>query len=163
MNSVSQSALNFTGQNHGAGKFDRIKKTAFASLAFVFLVGLTLGASACLFSRPLLSIYISDSAEAVQYGVTRLLFICLPYCFCGLMDVSTGLLRGLGSSILPMIITVAGVCGFRIFWIFRVFSVHHSLEVLYVSYIISWTMTFIVQISLFAILYHIKKKKFKTA
>lgn len=161
MNSVSQSALNFTGQNHGAKNFDRVKKTSFISLGFVFLIGLILGVSAYIFSRPLLSIYISDSEEAIKYGITRLLFICVPYCFCGIMDVSTGLLRGLGSSILPMIITVAGVCGFRILWIYSVFSIprYHSLETLYISYIISWTMTFTVQITLFAILYHIKKKK----
>lgn len=161
MNSVSQSALNFIGQNHGAKKFDRVKKTSFISLGFVFLIGLILGVSAYIFSRPLLSIYISDSEEAIKYGITRLLFICVPYCFCGIMDVSTGLLRGLGSSILPMIITVAGVCGFRILWIYSVFSMpqYHSLETLYISYIISWTMTFTVQITLFAILYNIKKKK----
>lgn len=165
MNSVSQSALNFIGQNHGAKKFDRVKKTSFISLGFVFLIGLILGVSAYIFSRPLLSIYISDSEEAIKYGITRLLFICVPYCFCGIMDVSTGLLRGLGSSILPMIITVAGVCGFRILWIYSVFSMpqYHSLETLYISYIISWTMTFTVQITLFAILYNIKKKKAKAS
>ncbi len=160
MNSVTQSALNFTGQNHGAKNFDRVKKTSFISLGFVFLIGLVLGVSAYIFSRPLLSIYISDSEEAIRYGVTRLLYISVPYCLCGIMDVSTGLLRGLGSSVMPMIITVAGVCGFRIVWIYSVFSMpqYHTLEVLYISYIISWTMTFIVQIVLFVILYCIKKK-----
>ncbi len=161
MNSVTQSALNFTGQNHGAKNFDRVKKTSIISLGFVFLIGLVLGVSAYIFSRPLLSIYISDSEEAIRYGITRLLYISVPYCLCGIMDVSTGLLRGLGSSVMPMIITVAGVCGFRIVWIYSIFSMpkYHTLEVLYISYIISWTMTFIVQITLFAILYHIKKKK----
>ena len=161
MNSVSQSALNFTGQNHGARKFDRVKKTAFISLGFVFTVGLLMGVSAYIFSRPLLSIYISDSKEAVEFGVVRLLYIAVPYCMCGIMDVSTGLLRGLGSSILPMIITVAGVCGFRVLWIYTVFRIpeYHSLETLYLSYIISWTMTFAVQIIIFAILLRIKKKR----
>lgn len=161
MNSVSQSALNFTGQNHGANKFDRVKKTSVISLGFVLFVGLTLGISAYFFGRPLLSIYINDSQEAIEYGIIRLLYICVPYCFCGIMDVSTGLLRGLGSSILPMIITVAGVCGFRIIWIYTVFRIpeYHSLETLYISYLISWTMTFAVQIALFAILLHIKRKK----
>jgi Na+-driven multidrug efflux pump len=160
MNSVTQSALNFTGQNHGAKNFDRVKKTSFISLGFVFLIGLVLGVSAYIFSRPLLFIYISDSEEAIRFGVTRLLYISVPYCLCGIMDVSTGLLRGLGSSVMPMIITVAGVCGFRIVWIYSVFSMpqYHTLEVLYISYIISWTMTFIVQIVLFVILYCIKKK-----
>lgn len=161
MNSVSQSALNFTGQNHGAGKFDRIRKIMFICLGFVFCVGLTLGVSSYIFSRPLLSIYISDSKEAIKYGIVRVLYICVPYFLCGLMDVSTGLLRGLGSSIMPMIITVAGVCGFRILWIFTIFKMpeYHSLETLYISYLISWTMTFFVQITLFIILLRVKRKK----
>lgn len=161
MNSVTQSALNFTGQNHGANNFTRVKKTAFISLGFVFTVGTVLGVSSYIFSRPLLSIYIPDSEEAIKYGITRLLYIAVPYCFCGIMDVSTGLLRGLGSSVLPMIITVMGVCVFRIIWIYSVFAIpeYHTLEVLYISYIISWTMTFAVQIILFAILFHLKKKK----
>ncbi len=161
MNSVSQSALNFAGQNHGAGKFDRIRKTMFICLGFVLCIGLGLGLSAYFFSKPLLSIYISDSAEAIEYGIVRVLYICVPYFLCGLMDVSTGLLRGLGSSILPMIITIAGVCGFRVLWIYTVFRLpqYHSLEVLYISYLISWAMTFLVQITLFVILLNIKKKK----
>jgi putative MATE family efflux protein len=159
MNSVTQSALNFTGQNHGANNFTRVKKTAFISLGFVFTVGTVLGVSSYIFSRPLLSIYIPDSEEAIRYGITRLLYIAVPYCFCGIMDVSTGLLRGLGSSVLPMIITVMGVCVFRIIWIYSVFAIpeYHTLEVLYISYIISWTMTFAVQIILFAIIYHLKR------
>lgn len=161
MNSVSQSALNFTGQNHGAGRFDRIRKVMFICLGSVFTVGLVLGSSAYIFGKPLLSIYISDSPEAIEYGITRLLFICVPYFLCGLMDVSTGLLRGLGSSILPMIITVAGVCGFRIVWIYTIFRIpeYHSLEVLYISYLISWAMTFLIQITIFVILLRIKQKK----
>lgn len=161
MNSVSQTALNFTGQNHGAGKYDRIRKIMFICLGFVFTVGFTLGGAAYIFGRPLLSIYLPDSPEAVKYGLARLLFICVPYFACGLMDVSTGLLRGLGSSIMPMIITVAGVCGFRIVWIYTVFRIpqYHTLNALYISYLISWTMTFIIQITVFIILLNIKKKR----
>ena len=161
MNSVSQSALNFAGQNHGAGKFDRIRKIMFICLGFVLCIGLTLGLSAYFFAEPLLSIYISDSAESVEYGIVRVLYICVPYFFCGLMDVSTGLLRGLGSSILPMIITIAGVCGFRVLWIYTVFRMpqYHSLETLYISYLISWAITFLIQITLFAIILKIKRKK----
>lgn len=147
MNSVSQTALNYAGQNHGAGKFDRIKKIMLGCLGIVFVTGVTLGGLSVLLSRPLLSIYITDSAEAIQYGVTRLIFICTPYFLCGIMDVATGMLRGIGSSIAPMFITVAGVCGFRILWIYTIFRMpqYHSLEVLYLSYTISWTLTFIIE------------------
>ena len=154
MNSVSQTALNYAGQNHGAGKFDRIKKIMIACLTLAFGTGITIGGLAVLFSRPLLSIYITDSDEAIKYGIIRLIFICLPYFLCGIMDVATGMLRGIGSSIAPMFITVAGVCGFRILWIYTVFRMpkYHSLEVLYSSYMISWSATFAIEAIVFCLL-----------
>ncbi len=159
MNSVSQTALNFIGQNHGAGKFDRVRKIIFICLGFVFITGLTLGLTAFAFGRPLLSIYISDSDEAIEYGLIRIAYICIPYFLCGLMDVATGSLRGIGSSITPLIITVAGVCGFRILWIYTVFKKFHSLETLYISYTISWAMTFITELAVFIFLLHYQQKK----
>lgn len=159
MNSVSQTALNFIGQNHGAGKYDRVKKIMFICLGFVLIIGLTLGLTAFAFGRPLLSIYISDSAEAIEYGMIRIAYICIPYFLCGLMDVATGSLRGIGSSITPLVITVAGVCGFRIVWIKTVFKAFHSLESLYISYTVSWTMTFIVEAVVFLLLLRCQQKK----
>ena len=144
MNSISQTALNFTGQNHGAGKYDRIKKIMLICLGLVSGTGIVLGAAAWIGAKPLLSIYITDSQEAIKYGVIRMSCICLPYFLCGIMDVATGLLRGIGYSVMPMIVTVAGVCVFRIVWIYTVFRIpqFHTLESLYLSYAISWTMTF---------------------
>ncbi|MDE5854068.1 MAG: MATE family efflux transporter, partial [Ruminococcus sp.] len=159
MNSVSQTALNFTGQNHGARKYDRIKKIMIICLSSVFITGLVLGMMAFLFSKPLLSIYISDSDEAIKYGVIRIMYICIPYFLCGLMDVATGMLRGIGSSITPLIITVAGVCGFRIVWIYTIFQKFHKLETLYISYTISWAMTFLIELIIFLILLNYQKKK----
>ena len=115
-----------------------------------------------LFGDPLLSIYITDSPEAIKYGLVRMTYIMIPYFLCGLMDVSTGMIRGLGRSVLPMLITVAGVVGIRLGWIYIVFRIpkYHTIESLYISYAISWTATFIVQISVFIIiLRRIKKQK----
>lgn len=154
MNSISQTALNFTGQNHGAGKYDRIKKIMLICLGLVSGTGIVLGAAAWIGAKPLLSIYITDSQEAIKYGVIRISCICLPYFLCGIMDVATGLLRGIGYSVMPMIVTVAGVCVFRIVWIYTVFRIpqFHTLESLYLSYAISWTMTFTIEIVCFNIL-----------
>ena len=161
MNSVSQTALNFTGQNHGAGKYDRIRKIMFICIGFVFCVGLTLGLTAYGLGKPLLSIYISDSDEAIKYGLVRIMYICIPYFLCGLMDVATGMLRGIGSSLPPLLITVTGVCGFRILWIYTVFSMEkfHSLETLYISYTISWLATFITEMIVFNILLRRHEKR----
>ncbi len=154
MNSVSQTALNFAGQNHGAGKYDRLRKIMQVCIGLVFTTGLTLGLIAFAFSRQLLSIYITDSEEAIRYGITRITYICIPYFLCGLMDVATGLLRGIGCSLLPMIVTVAGVVGMRITWIFTIFRMeaYHTLKSLYLSYTISWSATFLIEIIIFIVL-----------
>ena len=160
MNSYSQTSLNFTGQNYGAGKFDRIRKIMWICLIAVFCTGMAMGLTALFFGRPLLSIYITDSEEAIGYGMVRMTYIMIPYFLCGLMDVTTGLIRGLGSSVLPMLITVMGVVGIRLGWIYIVFRIpqYHSIKSLYLSYAISWLATFGVELVVFMILLRKLKK-----
>ncbi len=162
MNAFHQTALNFVGQNMGARKYDRLGKILFQCLASVATVGLVAGGLVYLFGEPLLGIYINDSLDAIGYGLNRLLFICLPYFLCGLMDVTTGAIRGMGASLVPMIITVAGVCVMRIVWIYTVFAIpeYHTLDVLYASYPISWVLTFVAEvIAFFAIRNRLIKKQ----
>lgn len=164
MNSYSQTALNYTGQNYGAGKIDRIMKIMWVCLISVFCTGLILGLTALIFGRDLLSIYITDSANAIDYGMVRMKYIMIPYFLCGLMDVSTGLIRGLGRSVLPMLITVGGVVGIRLGWIYVVFRIpeYHSIKSLYLSYTISWFLTFLAEIIVFIVIMHkIKKQRIK--
>ena len=115
------------------------------------MVGLVFGFTAWRFGRQLLGIYITDSQQAIEYGMVRLALICLPYFLCGLMDVSTGALRGLGASVVPMVISVLGVCGLRIVWICSVFQVYHTPECLFFSYTVSWVVTFLFQLAAFYI------------
>ena len=148
MNAFHQTTLNFVGQNLGAGKMDRVHKVVGIDLVLVTLVGLITGLTAFHFGRPLLSIYITDSAEAIEYGITRMSLICAPYFLCGLMDVMNGALRGLGASMEPLIITVLGVCVMRVVWIYTIFRIpaYHTLQCLYVSYPISWAITLVAQV-----------------
>ncbi|MBO5213869.1 MAG: MATE family efflux transporter [Clostridia bacterium] len=157
MSAVYQSALNFTGQNYGARKFENIRKISWICLGVVFTLGLVEGAIVTLLGEPLLGIYIKDSPQAVQYGMIRLCYIVLPYFLGGMMEVTTGLLRGMGTSFLPMIISLVGVCGFRVFWIFSVLPLQKTPEMLYISYPISWLFTFSVQYTVFRIV--MKKKE----
>ncbi|MBR6968972.1 MAG: MATE family efflux transporter [Ruminococcus sp.] len=163
MNSYSQTALNFTGQNFGAGKLDRIRKIMWICLVSVFCTGAALGLIAFAFGRPLLGIYIKDSEKAVDYGMVRIAYIMLPYFLCGLMDVTTGLIRGLGSSVLPMLITVMGVVGIRLGWIYIVFRIpeYHSIKSLYLSYAISWSATFLTELVVFIVLLQKQKRKLR--
>ena len=151
LNAFHQTAVNFIGQNAGARKYRRVYKTLWICLGCVTVVGICFGFTAWIFGRQLLGIYITDSQQAIEYGMVRLGYICLPYFLCGLMDVSTGALRGLGASVVPMIISVLGVCGLRIFWIYTVFQVYHTPECLFFSYTVSWIVTFLFQIAAFYI------------
>ena len=155
MNSFHQTAVNFIGQNVGAQQYDRVKKTLGCCLGCVCVAGLAAGILGYGFGPQLLSIYITDSAEAISYGVLRLSFVCLPYFLCGLMDVSTGALRGMGASLEPMIISVLGVCGLRIGWISTVFQIpaFHTPQCLFLSYPVSWIITFVAQMMAFRRVY----------
>ena len=155
LNAFHQTAVNFIGQNAGAKQYKRVYQTLWICLGCVVVVGLTLGSAACVFGPQLLSIYITDSQEAISYGMVRLAYICLPYFLCGLMDVSTGALRGMGASFVPMLISILGVCGIRIGWIYTVFQLpqYHTPQCLYFSYTVSWTATFLIQFAAFLIIY----------
>lgn len=150
-----QTAVNYIGQNTGAKRFKRVKKIFWCCITCVTVVGIVLGVSVFLAGRTLLGVYIDDSAQSIEDGLTRMAFICLPYFLCGLMDVSTGALRGLGSSLAPMVISVLGVCGIRLLWIYTIFSIErfHTPSWLFASYTVSWLITFGLQLSAFLILY----------
>ena len=155
INAFSQTAVNYVGQNVGARQYKRVGRIVGICLACVVVVGLTVGIIGYSLGEQLLSIYITDSPEAIAYGMIRLSYICLPYFLCGLMDVSTGALRGMGASIAPMVISVLGVCGLRIAWIYTVFQIpqFHTPQCLYLSYIVSWSATFLIQIIAFIRIY----------
>ena len=155
MNAFHQTAVNFIGQNVGARQYDRVKKILLICLASVSIVGIGVSLSVYSLGENLLSIYITDSQEAISYGMLRLTFVCIPYFLCGLMDVSTGALRGMGASFAPMVISVLGVCGIRIGWIATIFQIpaFHTPQSLYISYPISWLITFACQMAAFFMIY----------
>ena len=140
MNSLHQTSLSFTSQNYGAGKVDRINRILLLCLASVSVIGIVLGNGAYLFGRQLLSIYSSDP-QVISYGLIRLAYVCAPYFTCGAMDVFVGSLRGMGYSVMPMLVSLTGACAFRVLWIFTVFRWSHTLETLFISYVISWVLT----------------------
>ncbi len=140
MNSFSQSSLNFTGQNIGAGKKNRIPKILGIHLLFVSIVGLTLGMLMYFFRRPLLSLYITDPAS-MEAAFSRMQIISVSYFLCGFLEVIMGVIRGMGYAIAPMIISMLGACGLRLVWIATIFKASPSLTVLYMSFPVSWVVT----------------------
>ncbi len=143
MNSFHQTALSFTSQNMGAKKFDRVKKIMWICGGCVTVTGAVMGGAGLFFADELLALYSTD-AEVIAYGHLRLLYILSLYFLCGVMDVLVGSIRGMGYSIMPMIVSLIGACGLRVVWIFTVFQWFRSLEMLYISYPITWTVTLLV-------------------
>lgn len=164
MNSVYHAALAFTSQNYGAKCEKNIKKITIYSLIIVTMIGLMMGVPLFIFGKQVLTIY-TKIPEEIKVGYIRLHYLCLPYFLCGIMDVMVGILRGLGYSTVPMIVSILGVCGFRILWIYAIFyqitdfSSYTHLNYLYISYPISWIITFVAHL----ISYYIcSRKVFKT-
>ncbi len=150
MNSWYQAAITFCGQNYGAGEKKRILKVMFICEACVIAVGLVFGNAVSAFSAQLLHIY-TKSPEVVAVGQVRLFYVCTFYCICGMMDTMVGALRGIGKSIGPMIISLTGACGLRLIWIATIFQFRHTPDMLYITYPVSWSVTFIVQAICFVI------------
>lgn len=158
MNALHQTALSFTGQNIGAGNHKRIYRIMWICLGLVTLIGVVMGNGAYLLGNILVGIYSAD-AEVIQYGIIRLSVICTTYFLCGLMDVMVGVLRGMGYAVMPMIVSLTGACGLRVLWVFTVFAANRSLLVLYLSYPVTWTVTFVAHLVCFMI---VKRKKYDT-
>lgn len=136
----------FVSCNMGAGNWQRIRKIFRNSLCAVAVTGLVLGFGVILLGRPLLGMY-TDSPEIIEQGRLRFMFTCTTYFICGLMEVTVGAVRGLGSSVQPMIISVLGICGVRIAWVLAVFQTEQfcRVEFVYASYPLSWAVTLIAQ------------------
>ena len=140
MNAFHQADVTVSSQNLGAKKFTRVRRTIWLCLGCVTLAGLTVGGLLLAFGEPLLSLYNTDP-EVIAYGMKRMLWFLPTYFLCGTMEVVSGQLRGIGYSLMPMIVTLTGVCAFRVLWLQTAFVAWPMLETVYVSYPISWAMT----------------------
>ena len=158
MNAVYQAALSFTSQNIGAGKIQRLIPVLSRCLACVFIIGLSLGLLTFLFGNQLLGIYSRDP-QVIEYGLNRLKVVVTIYFLCGMMEVVCGSIRGMGASVTPTIVSLAGACGLRILWVFTVFPLNRTLFCLYLSYPISWAVTFAAHLVCFVLFYRRRKEK----
>lgn len=160
MNAFYQAAISFIGQNVGAAQYKRVNRIAVTAVVCAASAGLVVGGVAVIFGRPLLGLYTS-SPEVVEAGMVRLLIIAQTYAICGMMDAMVGVLRGLGYSVVPMVVSLIGACGLRLFWIFTFFKMEafHTITSLYLTYPVSWTITGITHVICFIIIRkHLKKK-----
>ncbi len=152
MNAFHQTAISFTGQNYGARNYKRIGRILLICQLLVIAVGLLFGNAAYLLGDKLLLLY-SSEPEVITYGLLRMSIICTTYCLCGMMDVMVGSLRGMGYSVMPMLVSLTGACLFRFLWIYTVFREIPTLQCLYWSYPVSWGLTFLAHLLCFVVVY----------
>jgi putative MATE family efflux protein len=156
-NSISQTAITFSGQNTGAGEYKRVKTVLFQCYALTMSLGLIIGAVTLLFKTPLLSLY-TNNPDVIEAGVIRMNILCLLYGFCGMMDTTSNVSRGMGKSVVPMIITLVFVCMMRVVWIYTIFKTFNTVQCIYWSYPVTWILAIICQLIYFTIVYKGKIK-----
>ena len=171
MNCFQQSSMTFTGQNFGAKKYDRVRRVYFYSLIQVLAIGIFMGQLQLLFGEQLSLLYIDPNdpnrQEVLAYTMDILKVILSTYFLCGILEVSSGSLRGLGCSMVTMIVSLIFACGVRLSYIFFIFFNVDALDTigeLNYAFPISWATTAIAYIVAILIVWRrlgITKKKSK--
>lgn len=151
MNAFLVSTVTLVGQNVGAGKYERLRTILLESILLVSAIGLGIGLLAYTFGEQLLAVYLPNDPTAIPYGMQRMAVICFTYFLCGIMETVVGANRGMGATVAPMLASIICVCGVRLTWIFTVFAADHTLNMLFISYPLSWIATVICQLTVFFI------------
>lgn len=148
MNSLYQTALTFAGQNVGAEKIERVKKVGFIAVTVVIITGIMIGGLCLVFSNQLLSIYVNEPDpvlhdQVFSAGILRIEIIATTYFLCGVMEVLSGLMRGMGKPLIPMVVSILGSCVLRIVWIVLICNLFFPGEIqyLYIAYPVTWFVT----------------------
>ncbi len=159
--SFTKACTTFTSQNYGAGQLDRCRKVfwlcmveAFVGLSCVDLLLLS-------FSAPLLSLF-NNNPQVIELGQLRLLVLCLSFFFSMIYDICAGYLSGFGQTTVPAILSMIGVCGVRLFWIFFIFPRHHTFLSILLSYPVSLGITAFLLVGALLILRPDRRREQKT-
>lgn len=140
LNCITQASLTFVSQNRGAGQYERIRRSMSNFMFLIIVVGIGIGVLANLFGEKFISVY-NGEADVIASGMIRMRVVLSAYFTMGIMNVLSAQIRGLGNSLLPMIVSVSGICVFRLIWLYIVFPQQPTLQILFLSYPISWTLT----------------------
>lgn len=157
MNAFYQTCLTFSSQNFGAKAFRRVDRAIVLCQVYVTLTGLALGSLAVHFGRQLASIYAPGEEAVIEQAVIRMRYTCQFYFLCGIMDTFVGAQRGLGYSVAPMVISMLGACASRLIWLATVFQAHHTTDMIYITYPLSWLLTLSVH---FTVLLIVRKRAY---
>ncbi len=148
----NQATITFTSQCMGAGRLDRIKEIMVKTLILVVIGAVVMGVAVYL-SGPLVLTLYTDKPAVIDVGMIRIKYVAALLVFNGILDVFVNSLRGMGSSSLPTILMIIGICGVRLLWIYTMFPLHRTLETIYLCFPLSWIVTSIVEFILWIIVY----------
>ncbi|MCF0120911.1 MAG: MATE family efflux transporter [Oscillospiraceae bacterium] len=156
MESFTQACMVISGQNIGAKKFRRSKRAIALCGLLAGCVGLCVGVLVFIFKTPLLRLALPDTPEAVAFGAGRLSIVTTTCFIYGILDCISAALRSYGSSATPAIISIVGICGFRLSWVAFFFPTHRTMCQLYLCYPIAWVICIIAETA--ALAFVIKKR-----
>ena len=161
--SLQQATMSFTSQNLGAGKRERLPRILITSAGCMAVAAVLIVVTCSLFGEPVLGIY-SQTPAVLEIANLRLGFMAKMYGLAGMMDILVGALRGMGQSVVPMIISLVGVCGFRLIWIATVFQIpaYHNILTIYMAYPVTWAITALTQFACWLILMKRLNKTYET-
>lgn len=143
LNAVALAAMTFMGQNIGAGKIERAKKGLRQAIVLVVIVSGGLGAFFLIFAGPLAALFNPD--PAVTFYIRRvMLYILSIYWLFGINEVIGGALRGVGRSMVPMLVTLICMSGFRVFWVYVILPLNRTFDFMLLAYPLSYVLTIIV-------------------
>lgn len=154
VNAFGISITTFVGQNYGAGKVKRMRKSVRVCLLMSYTGAIIVSATLYILAEPLYRLFTTD-INVVRIGVDMMHFLLPSYFIYVAIGILSGALRGAGRVLVPMLLTCGGVCLFRIIWMFSVFPIYSGIRTIMLSYPVSWGITAI----LFIMYYYIKFPK----
>ncbi len=154
LSSFSQACVTFVGQNFGAKNMERCRRTVRWTLMLGCSTTIVLSALCCIFARPMLSVFTSNT-EIIEIASIRMYVVVGLLAINVFLDVFSGALSGMGKSLPPALTCMVGVCGIRILWVIFVFPKYNSFASLMVVYPVSWVITIAVIVGIY--FYNIKR------
>ena len=139
-NAFGISITTFVGQNFGAAKYDRVRKSVRVCLGMTAGATLLMSAAILLLGRGLLGLF-TDDAQVIDIGVSVIRLLVPTYITYVCIEILAGALRGTGDSLVPSLITLFGVCVLRVVWVMVISPAYESLNVMLLSYPITWVVT----------------------
>lgn len=151
INAFGISITTFVGQNYGAGKIKRMRKSVSVCLVMAYVSAVTVSGLLYLFAEPLYRLFTTDNG-VVQIGASMMHFLLPSYFLYVAIGILSGALRGAGNVFVPMLLTCGGVCFIRISWMFGVFPKYPGIRTIMLSFPVSWGIT-----AVLFIIYYLKK------